>query len=150
MAEPKKRKRSGKQAPQSSEAAESKESSVEPTMESAETEVAAASQDPVGEAHTVSPESNPGHEYPGPDYQGSVVGNGTGVPEVIHDNEFMDGVITEMVASRTMDRFANEIADQVCQALEDSPEFRWRLLESAMSQEQVKEKMIGALIKALR
>ena len=74
----------------------------------------------------------------------------TGIPELLHDQEFMDGVITEMVASRTMDRFAKEIADQVCQVLGESPEFRWRLIESAISQEQVKEKMIGALIKALR
>ena len=150
MAEPRKRKRARKQAPQSSEVAESKESSAQPPVESGEAEVVAEPQEPVGEAHIVAPESNAGQDYPGSDYQGSVVGNGTGIPELLHDQEFMDEVITEMVASRTMDRFAKEIADQVCQVLEDSPEFRWRLIESAMSQEQVKEKMIGALIKALR
>ena len=152
MAEPRKRKRSRKQAPQSNEVAENKESSVEPPVETAEAEVVAERQEPVGEAQSVGTESNAGQDYPGLDYQGSVVGqaNGTGIPELLQDQEFMDGVITEMVASRTMDRFAEEIADEVCQILEDSPEFRWRLIESAMSSDQAKEKMIRALIKALR
>ena len=85
------------------------------------------------------------------DDRGKVVDehNRRGVAQLLHDPEFMNLMITEMVANRTLDSVTEEIADKVSDALEESPEFGRRLIDAFMSSEVARGKFLRATIKAL-
>ena len=67
--------------------------------------------------------------------------NGRGVAQLLHDPEFMNLMITEMVANRTLDSVTEEIANKVSDALEESPEFGRRLIDAFMSSEVARGKI---------
>ena len=87
----------------------------------------------------------------GPDDRERVVEehNGTGVAQLLQDPEFMNHMITEMVANSTLDSVTEEVADKLSDALQDNPEFRGRLVDALMSSETAKAKFITATIRAL-
>ena len=75
--------------------------------------------------------------------------DGRGVAQQLYDPEFMNQMITEKLADRTLDSMTEEIADKVSVALEDSPEFRRRLIDAFMSSDVARSKFIRATIKGL-
>jgi len=75
--------------------------------------------------------------------------NGRGVAQLLHDPVFMNQMITEMETSRILENVTEEIAGKVSDALEDSPEFRQRLIDAFMSSEVARAKFIRATVKAL-
>ena len=58
-------------------------------------------------------------------------------------------MVTEMISSRTLDSVTKEIAEKLSDALEDSPEFRRRLIDNFLASEAARGKFVRATIKAL-
>ena len=75
--------------------------------------------------------------------------NGRGVAQLLNEPEFLNRMISEMETTRTLESVTEEIADKVSDALEDSPKFRRRLIDTFMSSEVARAKFIRATAKAL-
>ena len=142
MPEPKRKKRSRNQAPKPSPNAANGDSSddLPTTPEDAEVMERSIPQEPVETNVPVGQED-----------RGVVVEehNGRGVAQLLHDPDFINQLVTEMVSSRTLESVTEEIADKLSDALEDSPEFRRRLIHTFMASEAARGKFVRATIKAL-
>ncbi len=152
MPESRKKKKAGSQAPRSRKKAETHGGSADGSGTSGEAEAVEEPLVPAGE-EPVAPEL----EVSQPDYPveqdkpewAMESGNGRGVKQLLGDREFMDQVITGMVRSRILDSLAEDIADELGDILEDSPEFKQRLIDAVMSDETSKGKLIKAVLKEL-
>ena len=73
-----------------------------------------------------------------------------GITKLLYDQELIDQVITEMVSNVAMDGLAEEIADKLADSLEENPEFRQRLISGVMKNENLKNRLISAIIEQLK
>ena len=140
MPEPRKRKRARNQAPKPSPNAAIEEDSGGPPTVSEDAEV---TERPIPEepVNTDASAAQDAREIVVQEH------NGRGVAQLLHDPEFLNQMIVEMETSRTLESVTEEIADKLSDALEDSPEFRRRLIDTFMSSEVARAKFISATIK---
>ena len=72
------------------------------------------------------------------------------VGRLLQDPGLMDEVVKAMVEdSETTDSLAEDIADKLQDALEDDPEMRKRIVDSAISNDVFKRKIINKLVEEL-
>ena len=146
MAEPRKKKRVRNQVPKPSKEAGTNEDSKGPLSGPAEGAEATAGESILLDSTLVETGA-----YSRRDDQETVGGqeNGRGVAHLLKDQQFMDQVITEMIANRTMESLIEDISDKLSGALEGSPEFRQRLIDAFMANDLARGKVVRATVKAL-
>ena len=142
MPEPKKKKRSRNQTPKPSPNAAIGNGSVDPPTipEDADVMEQSIQQEPV---ETDAPVVQQDRDIVVEEH------NGRGVAQLLHDPDFIDQMVTEMVSSRTLDSITEEIADKLSDALEDSPDFRRRLIDTFLASDAARGKFVRATIQAL-
>ena len=145
MAEPKKRKRVRDQAPKPSKEAGVDENPGDPPPAPDEKVEATTGEEILPDLDLVE-----AGVFAGPDDQGTVVGqhNGRGVGQLLHDQQFVDQMISEMVANRTMEGLVEDISDRLSDSLAVSPEFRRRVINAFMANEVARGKFVRATIRA--
>ena len=142
MPEPIKNKRARKRVPKPNLNAAIGDGSGDPSTPPEDAEVTEGSI-PVEPVETDAPTGQADRET------GAEEHNGRGVAQLLHDPEFMNQMITELLASRTLDSVTEEIVDKLSEALENNPEFSRRLIDTFMSSDAARAKFIRATTKGL-